>query len=70
MLEGYLRRKRVSSSQNSGQEDATLKTCLNVISLARHEDCWVRIITEVDSGTPVQEVLEMAGGWWSEYCEY
>ncbi|KAG2335532.1 hypothetical protein BDR05DRAFT_954002, partial [Suillus weaverae] len=35
----------------------------------RHEDCWVRIINEVDSGTPVQEVLEMAGGWWSEYLK-
>lgn len=70
MLEGYLRRKEVATSQNSGRQDVTLRSCIHIISLDQHDDCWARIIDEVDLGKPVQEVLEMAAGWLSEHREY
>ncbi|KAG2751390.1 hypothetical protein P692DRAFT_20817579 [Suillus brevipes Sb2] len=40
---------------------------LKIVVNRMHDDCWVRIINEVDLGTPVQEVLEIVGSWWSEY---
>ncbi|KAG1760799.1 hypothetical protein EDD22DRAFT_848224 [Suillus occidentalis] len=69
VLEGYLRRKEVATSQNSGRQDVTLRSCIHIISLDQHDDCWAKIIDEVDLGKPVQEVLEMAAGWWSEHLK-
>jgi hypothetical protein len=61
--------RRVASvpAQERDPDDTTLWEGLARISTKKYERGWVWIVQQVAAGTVVQNVLNMAGGWWCEY---
>jgi hypothetical protein len=66
LLQGYIRRLAKVAVANRNVYDKTLWDCLARITTKKYEKGWSWIVREVAEGKNVQEVLDMAGGWWCE----
>jgi hypothetical protein len=67
VVQGYLRRLEAAPAETEFEEEPTFWSNINQISPMKYNDGWKWIIEEVKKGKAVQEVLDIAGGWWCEY---
>ncbi|KAG2335997.1 hypothetical protein BDR05DRAFT_953663 [Suillus weaverae] len=66
LLQGYLRRVASVPAEQRDLLDETLWEGIARISMKKYEKGWIWVVREVAGDKIVQEVLDMAGGWWSE----
>lgn len=67
LLHGYMRRVASVPTERRDLHDKSLWEGIARISKKKYERGWMWIVREVAADKDVQEVLDMAGGWWCEY---